>query len=160
MSDMNESRAATRTPAWVRVLLVLSLAGNVLVLGTLAGAFVFDRRAGDRGPDVGLGPFSAAFGPDDRKALRDAFLTRTPDLRDVRQAERAEIQAIVAAIRTEPFDPAAVTAALDVLQSRVAQRIEIGRELIVERLSAMDAAGRAAFADRLEGAMRRPRGHD
>ena len=102
------------------------------------------------GRDFGLGPLSEALSREDRKALRAIFVERHHDLRGSRREMRAEFDALVAALRAEPFDPAALDAALAAIAARNQALLDTGRELVAERLKAMDGAGRAAFADRLE----------
>jgi hypothetical protein len=58
-------------------------------------------------------------------------------------------------LRAEPFDPAAMTAALAAIETRNAERLELGRSLIETRLIEMSAEERRAFADRLERGLHR-----
>ena len=58
-------------------------------------------------------------------------------------------------MRADPFDPAALKAALAALEARNAERLELGRTLIETRLIEMSPEERAAFADRLEKGLRR-----
>lgn len=144
-----------RTPGKVKALLVVSLALNLLVAGLVAGAWLRDGRPGTRDRDPGFGPFGEALSPEDRRELRRAFMARMPEMRENRAALKADLQDVVAALRADPFDPAALSAAMDAALARMAGRIEVGQELLVQRITAMDAAERAAFADRLEAALER-----
>ena len=98
--------------------------------------------------------FSEAFSPDDRRALRDALADRAPDFRATRDAARAEFQGLLATLRATPFDPQAMTAALNAIETRNADRLDLGRSLIETRLIQMSEADRLAFADRLEKGLR------
>lgn len=152
---------ATRPPTpasgrGLKIALALSLALNLAVAGVVIGAWASadgPRRGMPR--DLSFGPFSEALSPQDRRALRKAFAERAPDLRAARQAARAEFDTLLAALRAQPFDPAALSTALAAIADRNATRLDLGRELIEARLAAMDAADRLAFADRLQAVLRR-----
>lgn len=144
---------------WVRILLILSLGLNLLIVGLAAGAAW--RHAGDRGGrDFGFGPLSEAFSTEDRRELREAFVERHPDARAERQAMREDLEALITALRAEPFEPIALEAAMTKISQRNAQLLQTGSELVVAQIKAMDATERAAFADRLEKGMRKRGGRD
>jgi uncharacterized membrane protein len=156
MPDRPTDRPSGR--GWKRAFLVL-LAVNLAALGLVAGAELSDD--GPRGHmvrDLGFGPFTDALSPEDRKALRDAFLEKVPDFRAARRDMRTNFAGILAALRTEPFDPAALRTAMDVMQAQNAERLDIGRSLIFDRVAGMTSAERAGFADRLEETMSRRSG--
>lgn len=140
----------------LRIALGLSLALNLLVAGLVAGAVLRDGGPRERMVrDLDFGPFTEALSPNDRDELRRDFVQRAPDLRGMRQAMQADLETFLAALRTEPFDPAALAQVLASQQGRMARRVELGQELLLDRLTAMDPAERAAFADRLERRLRR-----
>lgn len=140
----------------LRVALAVSLAINLAVAGVVAGAWLRDgppRAAAVR--DLGFGPYAAGLTDDDRAALRRALIARAPDLRDARAALRADMAAVAAALRTDPFDAAAMAAAMERGTARFANLAGLGRSLLVDHAVAMTPAARAAFADRLEAAANR-----
>lgn len=143
----------------LKIALALSLALNLSIAGLVAGAWLSDHgpRSDRRSPsrDLAFGPVTDALSPEDRRALRREFLARAPEFRAARQEARAELATLLAALRAEPFDPAALSTALAAIQTRNSDRLEIGRTLIETRLLSMDAADRRAFADRLDAALRR-----
>lgn len=147
---------------WTRVALVISLALNLAVAGLVAGAMLRGPWRGDDGPravvarDPGLGPYAAALSEDDRTALRRAMRERLPDLRAARTGFRADMQGVLDALRAEPFAPDALRAAMARSSSRLTETVEIGQALVFDRIAELDAAGRRAFADRLEQALDRP----
>ncbi len=149
---------APRPRRWLRWLLVASLALNLLLLGAAAGQML-RARFGAAHPvvlrDLSFGPYTEAMSPADRAALRRAFADRAPPLREVWRAQRDEQAAIIAALRAEPFDPAALAAILETQAGRSMARLRTGQTVLLERIAAMGAADRAAFADRLEAAFRR-----
>jgi hypothetical protein len=68
---------------------------------------------------------------------------------------RAELAALLATLRAEPFDPAATETALGAIARRTTDRLDLGSELLADRILAMTAAERLAFADRLERGLKR-----
>ena len=168
---MSETTETTTTPVQpppppsgsgkgLRIALALSLAFNLLVVGLVVGALL---RNGDPRSrivrDLDFGPFTEALSPRDRDALRREFVARAPEMRDMRREIRGDLEALLAVLRREPFDAQALQSVLDNQQVRMARRIELGRELLLERLAAMSPAERAEFADRLEKRLRRGGGH-
>jgi uncharacterized membrane protein len=154
---MSEPSPRPATATWVKVVLALSLAINLAILGVVAGAWIKvgpDRAAGAP-RDLSFGPFSEALSREDRRALRSAFMDRSPEIRASRQAARAEFDALVIALRAEPFDPAALSPVLAAIEQRNVDRLTLGRTLIEERIIAMSAADRLAFAARLEDGLQR-----
>lgn len=140
----------------LRIALGISVALNLLVVGLVAGALLRDGDPRARMVrDLDFGPFTEALSPRDREALRRSFVERAPGLRDVRREMRGDLETFLNVLRSEPFDAAALQAVMDNQAGRMSRRIELGRELLLERLAAMPPAERAAFADRLEKRLRR-----
>ena len=169
MSDTPEQRTPEtdaqpprRTRRLVKVILTISLTLNLLVLGLVVGAHVRDghddRRFGppDRSiaRDMGFGPFIAAFPREDRREMAMALRDRTGPFLDNRQALVEEMEGILATLRAEPFDAAALTVLLEAQGSRIRERAEIGREILVGQIDKMTPAERARFADKLEQGLR------
>lgn len=156
---MAEDTPKAKTGGGLKVALGLSLALNLLVAGAVVGSFLRGGPGG--GPeavrDLGFGPFAGAMRPEDREAMRRAFMDRAPDLREARRAMRAQAEAILSALRAEPYDPAAFEAALARGAERTAERLALGREILAAHVAAMAPADRRAFADRLADSWRRGR---
>ncbi|NBE06399.1 periplasmic heavy metal sensor [Paragemmobacter ruber] len=145
-----------RSGKGLRIALALSVALNLLVVGVVAGALLRDGDPRGRVVrDLDFGPFTEALSPRDREALRREFVARAPEMREIRQEIRADLETLLGVLRREPFDAATLQAVMDSQQGRMARRIEIGRELLIERLAMMSPEERAAFADRLEQRLRR-----
>jgi hypothetical protein len=144
-------------PRWMKVLLAVSLALNLGVLGLLGGAAL--RGAGDRGRpdvrDIGFGPFSDALSPQDRQELRRAFLRDGGNPRAMRQMMRSEVGTLLQVLRTEPLQEADLRAAFSQFQQRGQERLDLGQRLLADRIIAMSPEDRARFADRLEKVMAR-----
>lgn len=140
----------------LRIALAVSVALNLLIVGLLAGAVL--RDGGPRARmlnDLEFGPFTEALTEQDRKALRRDFVERMPDMRDMRRQMRADFGGLLAALRAEPFDAGAVRALMAGQSARMAERLQLGQDLLVERIGAMTPKERAELADRLEERLQR-----
>ncbi|MBL9074109.1 periplasmic heavy metal sensor [Tabrizicola sp.] len=146
---------APATPRGVKIALALSVALNLGVAGLAVGAWLGDGPHRGMPRDMSFGPFTEALDEDDRRAIRKALLERLGEFREQRAAARAEFETLLATLRADPFDPEALKAALEALEARNAQRLDLGRSLIETRLIEMSPSERAAFADRLEKGLRR-----
>lgn len=155
--------SAPRVPRWMRIALALSLTLNLLVLGIIGGAALRFLRYGPPPAvaDVGLGPYTGALAPEDRKALRESFLRQSPGLRDSRREARDDLRQMIGLLRAEPWDPAEALSVMSRRTDRTIERIALGQSLFLERLDQMTADQRRALADRIESMLDRPRvGHD
>lgn len=158
VSPAGPEASAPSSGRGLKIALAVSVALNLAVAGIVAGAWLREGSNRSAPRDLSFGPFSEALSPDDRRALRKALVDRAPGFRDARKAAQAEFAALLAALRSRPFEPAAVQSALAAIEARNAGRLELGRSLIEARIAEMSEADRLAFADRLEkGLRRRPR---
>lgn len=140
----------------LKIALAVSVALNLAVVGVVAGAVLRGGPMRDQMVrDIGFGPFAEALTDSDRKALRRAFFDRSPGLRDLRATMRQDMAGVLAALRAQPFDPAALRAALAAQAERLSGQMTLGQDLLAERIDAMAEAERLAFADRLESALQR-----
>ncbi|HMS94556.1 MAG TPA: periplasmic heavy metal sensor [Tabrizicola sp.] len=148
--------AAPASGRGLKIAFAISLAFNLLVLGLIAGAWLRNGPLGHGMPrDLSFGPFTEALSAEDRTAIRETIRDRKDLLRQEREAAKAEFAKLLAELRADPFDPAAFDAALTAIVARSANRLALGQELLAERIGKMASADRLAFADRLEGALRR-----
>lgn len=147
-----ETAGAGGCGKWTRLVLVLSLALNLLVVGVVVGGAVRHHRHGgdESARDIGFGPFTEALSKEDRKALRRAFLAANPGFRDMRKDMGRDMGDLIAALRADPWDAVAAGIILAGQSQRMTDWMDTGRDLLLERLSAMTPQDRAAFADRLE----------
>jgi uncharacterized membrane protein len=156
----------TRTATWVKVALVLSLGLNLAILGVIAGAWISpdgprQTRIDAAARDMGATPFVRALEHEDRRALFEAMRREAEPLRQNRDELRLRFEALLGALRADPFDPFEVQSLLALQRGAATERQMIGERLLVDRLAAMSPAARDAFADRLEEGLRRGgRGHD
>lgn len=162
MTTTGQPAAAPRSPRWMRLALVLSLALNLAVIGVVAGAVLGHSKRLPRPPmvnDLGFGPYTDALSAEDRRALRSAFIERAPEFGELRKVMRADFDRLLVILRAEPYDAAAAAEVIAAQRDRARQGFDLGHELLMERLETMPPAGRAAFADRLEQVLSRPPGH-
>jgi uncharacterized membrane protein len=143
------------TSRGVKIALVVSVALNLAVAGLAVGAWLRDGPRGGMPRDMSFGPFSEALDDADRKSIRRSLLERVGEFREQRKAAKAEFEALLMALRAEPFEPEAMQAALAAIEARNSERLELGRTLIETRLIEMSPEARKAFADRLEKGLRR-----
>jgi uncharacterized membrane protein len=160
-SDPTPPRPTRPGRGW-RVALVASLALNLLFVGLIAGGAMSAAMRpppGPPGPDMRA--LWRALPDDSRQELRARFHGETAEARRpergnwrARAAERdAELLAL---LRAEEFDAQAFGALLESLREASAARAASAQALLVERISELDPAQRAALADRYEN--RRARG--
>ncbi|MCB5409862.1 periplasmic heavy metal sensor [Pseudogemmobacter faecipullorum] len=158
MATESAKAPAGRGPGWVRLVLVASLALNLVGAGLLAGAWLgHDPKAGPGRCDLAMGPLTAAMTPKDWRAMRPAFLARHPDLGRGPGALEQEYQPLLAALRRDPVDPAAISAALALLTAHNEQRMGSASEVIGAYLTALPAAERAKYVARLEEVLAKAR---
>ena len=145
----------------MRYLLIGSLALNLLVLGIVGGAVIRGPGGfgGPRGFDLALGPIVEALAPEDRQAIRDQLRSNDMLRQHPRQDREALAKALQAALRMDPYDPAAVEAALSVQRDRLFAVQTAGQQALVARITLMSPQARLAFADRLQEAIGRGHGN-
>lgn len=150
----------THVPRRMKWLLIGSLALNLAIVGLLAGAFL--RHDGSAHRDA-RGPGGTAFGqpylralPD--KARREIFrIVRASEEVPDRAARRARYDDVIAELRADPFDPAALEktvseqAAGSVAVQRVAQNAWL------QIVSDMSVPERAQYADAVAENLRHAR---
>ncbi|MFM7445713.1 MAG: periplasmic heavy metal sensor [Tabrizicola sp.] len=139
---------------WLKPALIVSVAINLGVAGLVLGSWLGDRPRMGMPRDISFGPFSEALSEQDRRALRKGLMDRAGEFRSSREAARAEFDTLLTTLRADPFDPVAMTTALTAIETRNAERLELGRSLIETRLVEMSVEERLAFADRLERGLR------
>ena len=148
-----------KSSRWMRVVLVASLGLNLAIAGLAIGSLV-SGKFGDGPPrsyNFGLGPVARALDPADRKAVGMA-LRRTRPMTDVDL--RAQVHDMIAAVRADPFDAAALRALLAAQNVRTAALQTNAQNVLIDHIAAMPAAARIAFADRLMDELVRLRHRD
>ncbi|NNE82083.1 MAG: periplasmic heavy metal sensor [Silicimonas sp.] len=149
--------------SWIKAILFVSLALNLLVVGAIVGRFLSpdgprsrDRVEGPVRSVIGE-PFVRALSWDDRRALLEDLKSETPRIRETRENLRQRFEAFLVALRADPFVPEDIGRLLEDQRQVAKGRQELGEMLLLRRLEAMSAEERAAYADRLERSLRRLR---
>lgn len=148
MTDANDTPKGTGR-RWPKVLLGVSLALNLLVLGVVGGAMLrFGGTHGDRPPPRSVGATLFRELPrEDRRAL---WAGSGKSHNDRRARQKEEAAAVSAALRATPFDRAALEAVLDAQSAHQVTFQETVQQAWLTRISGMNDADRLAYADRLE----------
>ena len=145
---MVEKKKSSMRPA-LRVLLIVSLGLNLLIAGVLVGGVSKGKHFSPKGNlDISVGPFSRAFDEDDRRAIRDDLRSRMTEFPSPSE-QAAAMQNLVAAMRAEPLDEETLTSAFSAQREQAARAMELGQDVVLERLREMTADERAEFVDRL-----------
>jgi uncharacterized membrane protein len=168
MTDIgsNEPPAPSTSPTparnWTRIVMVGSLAINLMFLGILGGDFLRggpgNRAAMVR--ELNFGPLTEAMSKKDRNTLRRAFAENAPDLADQRQGMRKDLSEMLGLLRAEVFDRAAMDAVFVRQLDRSMARLHVGQKVVLDLVSAMTTKERADFADRLEQTMKHEKGRE
>lgn len=170
MTQTPDPKVASRMPRWLKAVFALSLAGNLAVLGVVAGAALREDGRDRRHPKAPPPPAATeaiggvmfhSLDPEQRRALR---ALADGDYGNIVERRVAELEDLLGLIRQDPLD-------LDALRDEIALQsrgIEAFRAAVQEawltRLEQMDADERAEFADRVEKHIARfrkpPKGKD
>ncbi|KCV81525.1 hypothetical protein ATO10_11452 [Actibacterium atlanticum] len=158
MSNAEKQPEAGKTSfRWGRLVLVISLALNLMVLGIVGGAVL--SRGGPSGPPridvLSFGPYTAALDQDGRRVLRREIFAEGKGVGNVRKLLRQDFEAVLAALRATPFDAEATGVLMNVPTDRIAGHADYVRQHVLELIMQMDDAERAAYADRLEEKLRK-----
>lgn len=143
-----------RMKPWARVLLVISLAVNLAVVGLAAGWVL--RHGGSHNAhhpsrlDMAGGPLTRALSETDRREIGRAMRAAWRARADTAPSIGSSFDALVEDLRAVPFDADRVAAQMRAQRDGFAARFEMGQEVLMAHLAAMTDTERAAYADRLE----------
>ncbi len=162
MSDPTVAATPGQKPprSWGKILLFVSLAFNLLVVGLVAGVLIGGPRDRDRNPalrDLGFGPFVWALPREDQRALREAMRGAEGSFRENRTRIRSQFEAILTALRAEPYDPSEVERLVVAQQDRISERQALGKRILLDRITVMSPDERVAYANKLAEALQRGR---
>jgi uncharacterized membrane protein len=115
-----------RFPFW----LTLSVLGNLVLIGLLAGIFLNTPPGPDRDRGGPGGPPGFELSQKDREGVRELMRASVDAGREALRARRAAERGLADALRAEPYDEAAARAALSAL--READRI--ARDTVADRM--------------------------
>lgn len=157
------TQAKPRTRRGIKIALGLSLALNLLILGSIGGAMINGRPDGpirdrvDLVRTLGLGPLGRALDREDRDQIVARVGENRADVRAEREALLNATMAFVTAVESVPFDREATAAALALQRDHVHGLQERGHAALVDQLGRMSPEARAEFARRLRHSIERHR---
>ncbi len=158
MADQNSTPNGPRKRLGrTKIVLIVSLAVNLLVVGIVAGALLAGSHHRDRTALRGLGyaPFVRALPDEDRMALHEALERDADSFRDNRAELRAQFEAFLTALRSDPFEAEEVERLFAEQRDRILERQLLGQGALLERIAAMSPEGRIAYADELDRKLKR-----
>ncbi|WP_438990926.1 periplasmic heavy metal sensor [Lentibacter sp.] len=149
-----ENRAEPKMSRKMKAVLIGSLALNLLVAGVFVGGVM--RHAGPYEARGHSDLLVRVLDKDDRRAIGKAVKEAQGGGRRAFWAgQKAALGDVAAALRAEPYDGAAMQAALMRKSAHMSQTRNAAEAAMLARFETMSAAQRAALAARLESAMAR-----
>ncbi|WP_164876026.1 periplasmic heavy metal sensor [Falsirhodobacter deserti] len=138
------------SPRSLRILLALSVALNLVVIGIVAGAALREppRPRPDSGPAFGI--YDRALTKEDREALREAFRREAPDFHRNWQKMQGDLAQLIAALEANPYDPVRAREVFERQRERGIEMMILGQRLMADHLAEMTPDERRAFAGRLQ----------
>ncbi len=158
MTDPTADTPTARSPRWMRLLLVLSLAVNLLVIGLALGV-ALGRTGGETarpGRDAVSGFYLRALEPEQRADFIGQLRREGRGLRLDRATIRTELRATLELLRADSFDAEAFADRLSGQRARLAARADLGDRVFIGVLAGMSVEERRAYAERIEQSLRRP----
>ncbi|MEO0391370.1 MAG: periplasmic heavy metal sensor [Pseudomonadota bacterium] len=147
----------TRAPGWMKVALVVSLAVNLLIIGAIAGAVLRGTGPAARGTVNFALPYAQALEPETRRAMMRSVMQSEAGRAIRPRARRQGYADVVALLRADPFDAAALEAAV-ASQAQAFWTVQgQAQAQWLEIVAGMTAGERAVYAAAVEERLRRPR---
>lgn len=155
MSDVDkQGRGGMRRS--IRILLAVSLALNMLVIGAIGGMVFHGGPGGISMSEraMAYGPYTRALSHKDRKMIGRAMRAELGDTRRNKSEIRAGFAVLKAALTADVYDGDLVHQLLKDQQAAGMRRYMVGQRLLLERLEEMSPQERQTFAERLGGRRR------
>ena len=148
MSDTTSSPRPARWKTWA---LVASLAINLVVFGAIAGAFLRGAPERYKRPtsDADFGAIVRALPDKPRGDLRDHLRGRGGDFKERRQQFAQMRGEMIAVLRADPFDPAALENLFARQRTALGEMALGGHTVLLETITQMSTADRMTFAKNL-----------
>jgi len=157
MADSNKLASWRDAPRWMKLVLVLSLLANALVVGLVAGSMLsFEERfENEPGLDRQQTRIFQMVPEDRREEARGILMSRQAERDAARDAMRAAQQQVFDAIRRDPFDAVALSAALAQRREASGQLWSLGYDQIADIAKTLTPEERANLAEAMEERSRR-----
>lgn len=157
MTEPTSTQPSPQPRRLTRMLLIGSLALNVLIIGVVGGAAVSIRGAGDKGSvsDKFGSPHIKALTFEDKRevgrAIRSAYRKSNVDHRSDHQHYKEALEIL----RSSPLDEAALRNLVGTLDQAGERRRAMARDVFLTKILSMSDAERTVYADRLEDVLTR-----
>ena len=145
----------SRTPLWIKLLLGVSLAANLAIVGLVAGFALRGGPLGGKGPGA-MGyamPYVLALPREDRRGVFSAL--RRDDTLPNRRDRRAQFNAMIDALQTTPLDIPSIEAVLASQADGVTRVQKRAQSEWLSIVSAMSDEERIAYAARIKDVLKR-----
>lgn len=149
MTTTETAPVPRRTPGWMKVLLVVSLAVNVVVAGLFAGYLMKGGRDG-AGPSRQVQWIIKLVPESRRDETREHFRGIRDDMRAASIRRVEHLAEIVAAIRAEPYSDEVMREALSTWRDASMNRRVVVHDRLASLIGGFNAADRSEFADNLD----------
>jgi uncharacterized membrane protein len=145
VADQKPLPAPSRWPRWPKVLLIASLALNVLVVGAIAGAWFKGGPGMGRGGGVNIFGYLSSLSSERRAAILKASSDLREQARPLRQVVRQAQRERAAALLAEPFDRQRyINAQTRQIEAETKLRL-LARDITAEAAAAMSLDERKAY---------------
>ncbi len=159
VDDKNNATKAEkpRTARWVKVVLGVSLALNLAVLGLVAGAMTRSPRHGDGGGIARYAmPYVIALPREDRREMFKTVRAETDQGQIPSRSERRKLyEDMLNAIEAEPFDRETAKAIFTRQTQATLLGQEAAQEAWLKQIESYDVAERRAYAERIREVLKR-----
>ena len=157
MTEQTRQEPAKRPGRWLKLALFTSLAINLAVAGLMAGAFLRggpDRHGGP-GAESYARPYMSALPKEQRREMFRGVREGTGGKVTDRRARRALYAGVLTALHAEPFDPVALKAAAQQQAEAGVTLLQATQTAWIDIVAGMTPEERAAYAQRVEDALKR-----
>ena len=147
---MAEEQSKNPSRIW-RIVLIVSLALNVAVIGIVGGALMRDKVGGrpPSGVEFGAGPLGRALSQEDRREIGISIRDRLGERGGERFSPRQTIREVRDILREEELDVPRLEELLGQTVRRASDVQAAAQAALVERISQMSYEERLEYADRL-----------
>ncbi len=138
---------------WMRFVLIVSLALNLLVVGLLGGAFLRHEKPVGRHLDrmsMGLSIYIRALPEDSRTAFEAELRDGNSSRRALRKSMRERQRSLEAVLLAEPFSEEAVRQALTEHRSFAFEKTGRLQDAYVDAVAGLSDEARAAYFERVQ----------
>ena len=154
MTNLPPPVVSLRCPRWVKVVLAVSLALNLAVIGLVAGTILRTAPLREARSNMGYAaPYVIALPRQERRSVLRA-IRNDPSLPG-RDDRKAAFKEMVNVLRLEPFDRERVSNILDRQSAGVGQIQSVAQFAWLDAVAAMSVKDRLAYIDRIEEVLRR-----